>query len=187
MDHKCRKDHSTHLKDPHFKETKVPLSLVFGSPEEERLWEYLVTQEQPVRVLTHAYDRSLSQLPIFHSLPLTVKIKPRILPINEETSTTPSLEDIVLDSLQSINTSWEEIPEDPPSEGNPWSDLENHNKERLKETFNQNLPIHNMANVPPPGGNLPLPPPPGGNQPPPPPPGGSQAPPPWGALPPWLA
>lgn len=99
----------------------------------------------------------------------------------------PSLEDIVLESLQSIDTPWEEIPEDPLSEGNPWPDLGNPNKEHLKETFNQNLPIHNMANVPPPSGNPPLPPPPGGNLLLLPPPGGNQPPPPLGALPPWLA
>jgi len=150
---------------------------VFGSPKEERLWEYLVTQEQPVRVLTHAYARSLSQLPIFPSLPPTAKRKPRIYHINEETFAAPSLEDIMLESLRSIDTPWEEILKDPPSKGNPWPDLENPNEEHSGETFNQDLHIHSMANVPPPGGNPPLPPPPGGNQPPPP----------LGALPPWLA
>lgn len=65
------------------------------SPEEDRLWEYPITQEQPDRVLIGAYARSLSQLPIFHSLPLTTKINPRVLPISEETSAAPSHEDIV--------------------------------------------------------------------------------------------
>jgi len=112
-----------------------------------------------------------------------VKRKPRVYHINEETSVAPSLEDIVLDYLQSIDSPWEEIPEDSPFEGNPWLDLENPNE----ETLNQNLPIHNMANVLPPGGNQPLLPPLGGNQPPPPPPGGNQPPPPLGALPPWIS
>ena len=89
MDHEGRKDPSSHSKKPHFKE--------------ETLWEYPVTQEKPVRILTRAYTRSLSQLPIFHSLPPTTKRKPRICSINEETSAARSLEDIVLESLQSIN------------------------------------------------------------------------------------
>lgn len=72
------------------------------SHKEDSLWEYPLTQEKPVRRLTQAYDYYLSQLPIFHSLPPTTKIKPRVFHINEETSTTPSLEDIVLDSFQSI-------------------------------------------------------------------------------------
>ena len=80
----------------------------------------------------------------------------------------------MLDSLQSIDTPWEEIPEDPLSEGNPWPNLGNPNKERLEDTFNQNLPIHNMANVPLLGGNQLQP-------------GGNQLPPPPRALPPWLA
>jgi len=83
-------------------------------------------------VITHAYAHSLYQLPIFHSLPLIAKRKPRILPISEEASAAPSLEDIVLDSLQSIDTPWEEIPDDSPYEGNPWFDLENSNKEHLE-------------------------------------------------------
>ena len=128
MDCKGRKDTSSHFEKPHFEETEIPLSLVLGSPEEETLWEYPITQEQPVRVLTCAYACSLSQLPIFHSLPLTTKRKPRICPINDETSAAPSLEDIVLESLQSIDTPWEEIPKDPLSEGNPWPYLGNHNK-----------------------------------------------------------
>ena len=114
MDCKGRKDTSSHFEKPHF--------------EEETLWEYPVTQEQPVKMLTRAYTRSLSQLPIFHSLPPTIKRKPRIYSINKETSTAPSLEDIVLESLQSIDTPWEEIPKDPLSEGNPWPYLGNHNK-----------------------------------------------------------
>ena len=61
---------------------------------------------------------------------------PRVFPISEETSATPSLEDIVLESLQSIKTPWEEIPEDSPSKINPRLNFENPNKERLKETFN---------------------------------------------------
>ena len=40
MDREGRKDPSSHLEKPHF--------------EEETLWEYLVTQEQLVRVLTRA-------------------------------------------------------------------------------------------------------------------------------------
>ena len=126
------------------------------SPKEDSLWEYPITQEQPLRVLTRANAHSLSQIPIFHSLPLTTKRKPRIYPINGETSTAPSLEDIVLDSLQSIDSPWEEIPEDSPSESNPWPDLENPNGENL----HQNIPILDMANIPQPGGNQ-LPPPPG--------------------------
>lgn len=69
----------------------------------------------------------------------------------------------MLDSLQSIKSPWEEIPEDSPSEGNPWPDLEN----PIKEALNQNISILDMANIPPPGGN--------------------QLPPHLGALPPWLA
>jgi len=103
---------------------------------------------------------------------------------SEETSTKPSLEDILLESLQNMDTPWEEIIEDSPSKGNPWLDLENPNKERLEEAFNQNLPIHNMASVPPLGGNLPLLPPPSGNPLLPPPPGGNQPPPPLGSIPP---
>jgi len=99
MDSKGRKDISSHLENPHFEETEIPLSLVLGSPEEETLWEYLVTQEQPVRLLTRAYAHSLSQLPIFYSSPLITKRKPRIYSINEDTSVAPSLEDIVLESL----------------------------------------------------------------------------------------
>jgi len=114
-------------------------------------------------MLTQAYARSLSQLPIFHSLPPTTKRKPRIFTLSEDTSTTTSLEDIVLESLQSIDTPWEEIPEDSPSKGNSSLDFENPNG----EASNQNFPIHNMANVPPRCGNQPPPPP--------------------GALPPWLA
>jgi len=60
MDCKGRKDPSSHLEKPHFEETKIPLSLMFGSPKEERLWEYPFTQEQPIRLLTRAYDRFLS-------------------------------------------------------------------------------------------------------------------------------
>lgn len=120
VDCKGRKDTSSHSKKPHF--------------EEETLWEYPIIQEQLVRVLTRAYARSLSQLPIFHSLPPTTKRKPRIYSINKETSAAPSLEDIMLYSLQSIDTPWEEISEDPLSEGNPWPDLGNPNKESLKET-----------------------------------------------------
>ena len=118
MDRKGRKDPSTHLEEPHFEEIDVHLSPVFGLPKEERLWEYPVTQEQPVRALTRAYARSLSQLPIFHSLTLTAKRNSRIFPINEETFAAPSLEDIVLESMQSIDTPWEEIPEDPLSKCN---------------------------------------------------------------------
>lgn len=68
----------------------------------------------------------------------------------------------MFNSLQSINSPWEEIPEDSPFEGNPLPDLENPNEEAL----NQNIPILDMANNPPLGGN--------------------QIPPPPGALPPWL-
>jgi len=65
----------------------------------------------------------------------------------------PSLEDIVLDSLQSIDSPWEEIPEDSPSESKPWPDLENPNGKNL----HQNIPILDMAIIPQPGGNqLPL-------------------------------
>lgn len=117
-----QKDPSCHLEKPHF--------------EEETLWEYLVTQEQLIRILTRAYAHSFSQLRIFHSLPLTTKRKPRICSINEETSTTSSLEDILLESLQSIDTPWEEIPKDPLSEGNPWPNLGSLNKESLEENFN---------------------------------------------------
>ena len=105
MDSEGQKDPSSHSKKPHFKE--------------ETLWEYLVTQEQPVRRLTWAYTRSLSQLPIFQSLPSIAKRKPRVYHINEETSTTPSIKDVVLDSFKSINSPWEEIPEDSLSKGNP--------------------------------------------------------------------
>ena len=123
MDCRGRKDHSTLLKEPHFEETETPLSPVSGSPKEERLWEYLVTQEEPVRTLTRAYARSLSQLPIFHSLPPKTKRKPRIFTLSEDTSATTSLKDIVLESLQSIDTHWEEIPEDSPSKGNSLLDF----------------------------------------------------------------
>ncbi len=142
------------MEEPHFEEVEIPLSPVFGSPKEERLWEYPVIHKQPVRVLTRAYPHSLSQLPIFHSLPLTTKRKPRIFPINEETSAAPSLEDIVLESLQSINTPWEEIPEDSPSESNPWSNLDPNG-----ENLNQHIPLLDMANIPQGGGNKPPPPP----------------------------
>lgn len=131
--------------------------------EEETLWEYPVTQEQPVRRITRAYACSLSNLPIFQYLSPTTKRKQRVYHINEETSEAPSLEDIVLDYLQSINSPWEEIPEDSPSEGNPSSDWENPSK----ETLNQNIPILDMTNIPQSGGN--------------------QLPPPLGELPPWLA
>ena len=60
MDRKGRRDPATHLKEPHFEETYVTLSPMFGSPKEKRLWGYPVTQEQPVRVLTRAYACSLS-------------------------------------------------------------------------------------------------------------------------------
>lgn len=80
----------------------------------------------------------------------------------------------MLESLQSINTNWEEISQDPPSKGNPWPDSGNPNKLCLEETFNQNIPIHNMVNVPLLGGNQVQP-------------SGNQLPPPPGALPPWLA
>lgn len=93
MDCEGQKDPFSHLEKPHF--------------EEETLLEYHVTQEQPVKILTRAYARSLSQLPTFHSLPPTTKRTLRICSINEETSATPSLEDIVLESLQSIDTPWE--------------------------------------------------------------------------------
>ena len=52
MDRKGRKDHIAHLEETHSEEAEIPLSPVFGSPKEERLWEYPVTQEQPIRVLT---------------------------------------------------------------------------------------------------------------------------------------
>ena len=60
MDCKGRRDPATHLKELHFEETKAPLSPISWSPKEERLWDYPVTQEQPVRTLTRAYARSLS-------------------------------------------------------------------------------------------------------------------------------
>jgi len=173
MDHRGRKDHSTHLKKPHFEETEIPLSPLSGSTKEDRLWEYPVTQEQPVRTVTRSYSHSLSQLPIFHSLPPTTKRKPRIFTLSEDTSATTSLEDIVLEFLQSIDHPWEEIPKDSPSKGNSSLDFENPNG----EASNRNFPVHNMANVPPLGGN----------QRPPPRLGGNQLPPPLGALPPWLA
>ena len=149
MDCEGWKDPSSHSEKPHFKE--------------ETLWEYPITQEQPVKRLTQSYTRSLSQLPIFQSLPPIAKRKPGVYHINEETSASPSLEDIMLDSFQSIDSPWEEIPKDSPSEGNLWPDLEDPNK----ETLNQNIPILDVANIPQLGGNQ-LPPPPG-------------------ALPPWLA
>lgn len=99
MDRKDQKDPSSHLEKLHFEETKIPLGHVLRSLEEETLWEYPVTQEQPVRVLTQAYTCSLSQFPIFHSLPPTTRRKPRICSINEKTSATLSLKDIVLESL----------------------------------------------------------------------------------------
>lgn len=168
MDCKVRKYPFAHLEEPHLEEAKVPLSPMFGSPKEERLWGYLVTQEQPIKVLTHAYAHSLSQLPIFHYLPLTTKINPRICPINDKTSTTPSLEDLLVESLQTIKTPWEEILKDPLSKGNPWLALGNTKKEHPGGTLNQNIPNHNMASVPPLGGNQRPLPPPGRNQPPPP-------------------
>lgn len=119
MDHKFQRDLSTHLKEPHFEERGTTLSLVSGSPKEERLWEYLATHEQPVRTLTRAYAHSLSHLPIFHSLPPKTKRKPRILTLSEDTSVATSLEDIVLESLQSIDTPWEEIPKDSPLKVTP--------------------------------------------------------------------
>lgn len=82
MDRKVRRDPATHLKEPHFEETKTPLSPVSRSPKEERLWEYPVTQEELVREITRAYTFSFSQLPIFHSLPPTTKRKPRILTLS---------------------------------------------------------------------------------------------------------
>ena len=118
MDRKGQRDPTTHLKEPHFEETMTPLSPVSGPPKEERLWEYPVTQEQLVRALTRAYTHSLSQLPIFHSLSHKTKRKPRIFTLSEDTSTTTSLEDIVLEPLQSMDTSWEKILEDFPSKGN---------------------------------------------------------------------
>lgn len=122
---------------------------------------------------TWAYTHSLSQLPIFQSLHLIIKRKPRIFTLREDTSVATSLAVIVLESLQSMDTPWEEIPEDWPSRGNSSLDFENLNG----ESSNQNFLVHSMANVPPPGGNQPPPPPLGGNQPPPTP----------GALPPSLA
>jgi len=89
MDFEGRKDPSSHSEKPHFKE--------------ETLWEYPGTQEQPVIRLTWAYSRSLSQLPIFQSLLLIAKRNPRVYHINKETSATLFLEDIVLNSLQSID------------------------------------------------------------------------------------
>ena len=59
MDRKGSKDHSSHLEKPHFKE--------------KTLWEYPITKEQPVIVLTSTYTCSLSPLPIFNSLPPTTK------------------------------------------------------------------------------------------------------------------
>ena len=59
MDCEGQKGPSSHSEKLHF--------------EEETLWEYPVTQEQPVTRLTRAYARSPSQLHIFQSLPLTVK------------------------------------------------------------------------------------------------------------------
>lgn len=117
---------------------------------------------------------------MFHYLPPKTKRKSRIFTLSEDTSIATSLEDVVLESLQSINTPWEEILEDYPTKGNSSLDFENPNR----EASNQNFPIHSMANVPPPGGNRPPPPPSGGNQPPPPPPGGNKHPPPLGAPPP---
>lgn len=151
MDHKGKKDHSTHLKEPHFEEIDTPLSLVSEWPKEDRLWEYPITQEQAVKTLTQSYARSLSQLPIFHSLPPKTKRNPRIFTLSEDTYVATSLEDIVIESLQIINTPWEEIHEDSPSRGNPSLDFENPNG----EASNQNFPIHNMANVPPRCGNQP--------------------------------
>lgn len=79
-----------------------------------------------------------------HSFPITTpylsvftsdnKKKPRICSINVETFVAPSLEDIVLEPLQSINTHYEEIPEDPLSEGNPWPDLGSLNKALKKSS-----------------------------------------------------
>jgi len=43
---------------------------------------------------------------------------------------------MLLESLQSIDSPWEEIPEDQPSKGNPWTHLENPNEEHTGETFN---------------------------------------------------
>jgi len=37
MDCKGRKYPSAHWEEPHFEEEEIPLSLVFGSPKEERL------------------------------------------------------------------------------------------------------------------------------------------------------
>lgn len=76
-------------------------------------------------------------------------INPRIFTLSKDTSATTSLKDIVLESLQSIDTPWEEILEDSPSKGNSSLDFENPNG----EASNQNFTIHNMASVPPPGGN----------------------------------
>lgn len=95
MDCEGRKDHSTHCEEPHFEEKNIPLSLASGSPKEESLWQYHVTREKPVRRLTRSYIHSLSQLPIFQSLPLTKKMKPRVFHINKETYAAHSLEDIV--------------------------------------------------------------------------------------------
>lgn len=161
MNRKGQRDPATHLKEPHFEETETPLSPISRSPREERLWDYPVTQEQLVITLTRAFARSLSRLPIFHSLPSKTKRKPRIFTLSEDTSVSTSLKDIMLESLQSIDTPWEEIPEDSPSKGISSLDFENPDG----EASNQNFPIHNMANVPPPGGNQPPPPPRSGNQP----------------------
>jgi len=60
MDRKGQRDPATHLKEPHFEQIVINLSPVYGSPKEERLWEYPATQEQPVRTLTWAYAHSLS-------------------------------------------------------------------------------------------------------------------------------
>ena len=65
MDRKGRKDPSSHLEKPHFEETEIPLSHVLGSPKEETLWEYPITQEQPVRVLTRAYACPSLNSPFF--------------------------------------------------------------------------------------------------------------------------
>ena len=72
MDCEGRKYPSSHSEKPRF--------------EEETLWEYPVTQEQPVIRLTRAYTHSLSNLPIFQSLPPIAKRKTRVYHINEETS-----------------------------------------------------------------------------------------------------
>ena len=61
--------------------------------------------------------------------------------MSEDTSATTSLEDIVLESFQSIDTPLEEIPEDSPPKGNSSLYFEN----PIGEASNQNFPIHNMA------------------------------------------